>query len=112
MGSIPHGSTINAQSFEPTATIAGAPVIPPASITPFVVGQPSNLVTFPSTNASDSATARLPQDLSKFMATGAITQKTLSDPNSVSDLLPKWHISAPAIFWKLSVGGKMLTLEL
>lgn len=83
MGSIPHGTTINAQCPVPTATIAGTPVISPTSITPFVVGQPQTLVQFANTNANDQDTARLPQDLTKFIAAGTITQAMLTDPNTV-----------------------------
>ena len=40
MGSIPHGTTINAQCLEPTSDIPGPPEIPPGSLTPFAVNQP------------------------------------------------------------------------
>lgn len=83
MGSIPHGTTINAQCPVPTATISGTPVISPTSITPFVIGQPQTLIQFANTNANDQDTARLPQDLTKFIAAGTITQAMLTDPNTV-----------------------------
>ncbi|MCJ1267235.1 hypothetical protein MMC22_007120 [Lobaria immixta] len=83
MASIPHGTTINAQSLEPTSSIAGPPTIPAVDITPFVINNPSAKIKFVSQNASDTATPRLPQDLTKFIAAGTITQATLTDPNTV-----------------------------
>ncbi|OQV03997.1 hypothetical protein CLAIMM_08952 [Cladophialophora immunda] len=85
MGSIPHGTTINAQCLDPTSsvgTVAGPPTIPAVDITPTVLatGKP---VTFPSQTAASTDTARLPQDLSKFIAAGTITQATLDDPATV-----------------------------
>jgi hypothetical protein len=82
MASIPHGTTINAQCLEPTTNIAGPPTIPPVDITPFVdfIGTP---VAFPSQIASNTNTPRLPQDLTKFIAAGTITQDILTDPNTV-----------------------------
>jgi hypothetical protein len=79
MASIPHGTTIEAQgtySFAP-----GAPQIHAVSITPnFVGGGP---FTFPSQTAANSDTARIPQDLTSFIAAGTITQDILNDPNTV-----------------------------
>ncbi|MBV9654358.1 MAG: hypothetical protein JOZ42_07310 [Acetobacteraceae bacterium] len=84
MASIPHGTTINAQTLEPTQTIAGPPVIPPVNITPFVIGSnPPNLIPFASQKAANQDTPRIPQDLTKFMAAGTITQEMLDDPNTV-----------------------------
>ena len=84
MASIPHGTTINAQCLAPTTTIAGPPTILPVSITPFVIGSsPPNLIAFASQIAANSDTPRIPQDLSKFIAAGTITQSILDDPNTV-----------------------------
>lgn len=84
MASIPHGTTINAQCLEPTTSIKGPPTIPPVSITPFLIGtSPPHLVLFASQTASDQDTPRIPQDLTKFIAAGTITQAILNDPNSV-----------------------------
>jgi hypothetical protein len=84
MASIPHGTTINAQSLEPTAPISGPPNIPPVSITPFVIGSsPPHLITFASQTAANPDTPRIPQDLTKFIAAGTITQAILNDPNTV-----------------------------
>jgi len=84
MGSIPHGTTINAQTLEPTTSIKGPPHIPPASITPFVIGSsPPKPITFVSQSATNQDTPRIPQDLTKFIAAGTITQAILQDPNQV-----------------------------
>jgi hypothetical protein len=55
---------------------SGPPSIPPVSITP-------NIGSFPSQTASDSRTARIPQDLTSFIKAGTITQDILDDPNTV-----------------------------
>jgi len=89
MASIPHGTTIEAQGTFSTAP--GGPKIPVVDITPFstpATGIPSvpqpGLIRFPSqTAASPKPTARIPQDLSAFIAAGTITQAILDDPNSL-----------------------------
>lgn len=82
MGSIPHGTTINAQCLAPSTSITGPPTIPPVDITPFVIGT-STKIPFRSQTASATDTPRLPQDLSKFIEAGTITQAILDDPNTV-----------------------------
>jgi hypothetical protein len=74
MASIPHGTTINAQGT--FRTFSGPPSIPPVSITP-------SSGTFPSQTATNAGTARIPQDLSRFIKDGSITQDILTDPNTV-----------------------------
>ncbi|HBF29938.1 heme-binding protein [Rhizobium sp.] len=73
MGSIPHGTTINLQG---TAFSAQSPAFDAASITPFVIGDPGELVHFdeeilaiPSTSRTDLA--RVP----------GLTQEQLTNPN-------------------------------
>ncbi|KAL2689193.1 hypothetical protein Neosp_003245 [[Neocosmospora] mangrovei] len=97
MGSIPHGTTINAQGFHPTATSKGAPKIDPTDITPLLIEQvgippinePHKTATelvkkrFDNQDAHRDATRRLPQDLSPFIANGTITQKIIDDPNTI-----------------------------
>lgn len=80
MASIPHGTTINAQGT--SSTVAGKPNIPVASITPFITATNAPVV-FPSQTASAANTARIPQDLSPFIAAGTITQAMLDDPNTL-----------------------------
>ncbi|RGP72366.1 hypothetical protein FLONG3_6762 [Fusarium longipes] len=92
MGSIPHGTTINAQGFEPAKTNSGAPDIDAIDITPIILplgNGPQEIEIekakrrFNSQNADDDASRRLPQDLSLFMANGTITQAILDDPNTI-----------------------------
>ncbi len=83
MASIPHGTTINAQTAT-IVTLAGPPTIAPVSITPFVIGSsPPRLISFRAQSAADSDTPRIPQDLTPFIAAGTITQAILDDPNTV-----------------------------
>jgi hypothetical protein len=84
MASVPGGATIEAQGKSSTA--AGKPVIPAVSITPCTAGQPDdqrNQVSFPSQAAAGHGTARIPRDVTSFLAAGPITQAMLDDPNTV-----------------------------
>ncbi|KAF5648078.1 hypothetical protein F52700_1293 [Fusarium sp. NRRL 52700] len=96
MGSIPHGTTINAQGFDRARTSKGAPDIDRTDITPLVIPQlgitpikPNKTVTelekkrFDNQDAGKDTTRRLPQDLSKFIANGSITQQIIDDPNTI-----------------------------
>jgi hypothetical protein len=84
MASIPHGTTINAQGLAPTTSIKGPPNIPAVDITPFVINSnPPNKIKFASQTAASTNTPRIPQDLSKFIAAGTITQAILNDPNTI-----------------------------
>lgn len=83
MASIPHGTTINAQCLEPASSFPGPPIIPAVDISPFPVGNPSARIQFHSQTATNKNTPRLPQDLTKFIAAGTITQAILTDPNTV-----------------------------
>jgi len=102
MASIPHGTTINAEAVAPTKSFAGPPTIPPVSITPFVIGNPAQLVTFISQTAANTDTPRLPQDLSKFIAAGTITQDILTDPNTVLRNAIKGQIITKTIVFTVS----------
>ena len=97
MASIPHGTTIDAQGT--FVSIAGPPVIDPVDITPFPIGNPAGRIKFPSQTASDPKTARIPQDLSSFVAAGTITQALLDDPNS----LLRNHISKQKITHTIAI---------
>ncbi len=81
MGSIPHGTTIEAQGT--FVTVNGPPKIDPVDITPFVIGNPAKRIKFPSQTAADPKTARIPQDLSSYISAGTITQAILDNPNSL-----------------------------
>ncbi|RGP67141.1 hypothetical protein FSPOR_6197 [Fusarium sporotrichioides] len=82
MASIPHGTSINVQCFQPTVTTKGTPNIPSVNITPLVVGS-TQTVGFRSQTATNNNTHRLPQDLTTFIEAGTITQDILTDPNTV-----------------------------
>src|SRR5512144_89422 len=81
MASIPHGTTVEAQGT--SFTVAGGPVINPADITPFLIGNPGEPVRFPSQDVNDTGTFRVPQDLTSFIAAGTITQAILDNPNLI-----------------------------
>jgi hypothetical protein len=78
LGSIPHGTTINAQGT--FFTVSGGPKIDPIDITPFKIGDDTARVRFPSQTAADTKTARIPQDLS---IVPSITQEFLDDPTTL-----------------------------
>ena len=102
MGSIPHGTTIDAQGFF-TPPIDGPPNIKPVDITPFTTVAPGNVtknIPFPSQTATNQGTARIPQDLTPFIKAGTITQDMLNNPNSIlSNILKSQKIiSTTTIF--------------
>lgn len=81
MASIPHGTTICAQG---TSTILpGAPTIPHVDITPFIAGDEAARIRFPSQEAANGLTQRIPQDLTQYIHEEKITQEILNDPNTV-----------------------------
>ena len=81
MGSIPHGTTIEAQGT--SLVVAGGPDIKPVDITPFAIQPPHKKIPFPSQKATDKQTPRIPQDLTAYIADGRINQDILDDPNTV-----------------------------
>ena len=84
MASIPHGTTVVAQGTSTTSN--GPPTIPTVDITPFTIVTPPAVPTkipFPSQVVEDAKTFRIPQNLSSFATAGTITQKILTDPNTV-----------------------------
>ena len=81
MASIPHGTTIDAQGT--FTTIAGKPTIPAVDITPTLNAPPQTKIKFPSQTATNNNSARIPQDLTPFIAAGTITQAILDDPNTI-----------------------------
>jgi hypothetical protein len=92
MASIPHGTTIEAQGT--FVTKPGPPNIAAVDITPFVTGSnPIKKIRFASQTATNPNTPRIPQDLSRFIAAGTITQALLDDPNK----LLRDHISKQKI---------------
>lgn len=73
MGSIPHGTTINLQG---RALSTPQPQIAPASIVPFKIGQPTQLVHFPEENLANQSQSRTPLNQVQ-----GLTQQQLSNPN-------------------------------
>ncbi|KAK1573943.1 uncharacterized protein LY79DRAFT_567447 [Colletotrichum navitas] len=82
MASIPHGTTINAQSFSAPVTVDGAPDIKPISITPIQI-ETGQLIPFSSQKADKKNTFRLPQDLTPFTKAETVTQEMITNPNVV-----------------------------
>lgn len=100
MASIPHGTTIAAQGT--STTIKGPPTIGKVDITPFATPPhgippgppPAGTIKFPSQTAATAGTARIPQDLTTFIANGTITQAILDDPNSIlRDIISKQTVT-------------------
>jgi hypothetical protein len=82
MACIPHGTTVNAQGTFNSKN--GRPIIPTVDITPFNSrGIRAPVLAYPSLNATNHNTFRLPQNLASFIAAGTITQLMLNDPNTV-----------------------------
>ncbi|MBO0800933.1 MAG: hypothetical protein J2P31_19110 [Blastocatellia bacterium] len=77
MGSIPHGTTINAQG--EALLVNGPPQIQPNNITPFPIGNPAKPIPFPETDLSKPTPFRLPQP--PLLA--EIQQSMVDNPNSV-----------------------------
>jgi len=75
--SIPHGTAFVAQGFE-APTINSAPPFSVADITPFVIGDPSNLIHFPESVLANPTQFRTPlTDIPN------VTQSIVDDPNTV-----------------------------
>ncbi len=91
MALIPHDATVEARGT--SSTIAGEPTIPAVDITPFLTASPHYKMGFPSQDAANDKTARIPQNLASFIAAGTITQAMLTDPNT----LLRNHIASQTI---------------
>jgi hypothetical protein len=86
LGSIPHGTTINAQAFEPTASIASRPKIDDVKIVPSFIGVQSREVPFANMSNTGDITGeglRKPANLKPFIDAGTITIDTLNNPNKI-----------------------------
>ncbi|KAF7553699.1 hypothetical protein G7Z17_g3428 [Cylindrodendrum hubeiense] len=82
MASIPHGTTINAQCFEPAVTSKGSPTIPEVSIMPRSIADGQEQP-FTSQDASNNSNGRIPQKLGPFIKDGTITEPILKNPNKI-----------------------------
>ena len=96
LASIPHGTTILVQGI--TATAAGGPSFPAASLTPFTIGNPNQTVDFDEQHLNKTTPFRT----SGVGLTG-ITQAMLDNPNSVLATNPpnvatttRLHVSSTA----------------
>ena len=76
MASIPHGTAMLAQGLAKPAP--GGPVIPPVSITPFVIAVPTQPVPFPETNLALASPFRSPP-----AQVAGITQAMVDNPNAL-----------------------------
>lgn len=76
LGSIPHGTTVLMQGI--AKTTQGRPTIAPVSITPFLIGHPSQQIPFPESDLSQSTVFRTPD-----LEAAGVTQGMVDDPNSV-----------------------------
>jgi hypothetical protein len=83
MGSIPHGTTIDAQGTSaPVKLPFNTTNMPKVDITPIIIASKTPF-RFQSQTVTNENTLRIPQDLTSFVAAGTITQEMLDDPNSV-----------------------------
>jgi hypothetical protein len=90
MASIPHGTTVNAQGIL-RSEISTAPEIGSVDMRPSICipdpsggpPKPGPKKTFPSQDAANQLTFRLPQDLTTFINAGRITQDILNDPTTL-----------------------------
>lgn len=99
MASIPHGTTINAQCLAPISTAQGPPQISPVNLKPFGVGEINPKINLNALDVSNADTPRIPQDLSKFVTAGTITQAILDDPNTVlRDAIQGQNITQTIVF--------------
>lgn len=86
LASIPHGTTINCQGFEPDVKNPepGAPVIGPVSVLPFPMGAPEDQVTFddffPQLNFTRKYNLRIPQEIKEG---DLLNSKLMLDPNTM-----------------------------
>jgi len=78
LANIPHGVSLVAQGSSSLPVVNHAPTIAPASITPFVIGQPGNQIHFPEVNLGVATAFRTPHaDIPN------VTQAMVNNPNIV-----------------------------
>jgi hypothetical protein len=114
MASIPHGTTINAQSLSPAkqATAlggnAGAPSFDTIDTTPFPIGTNTSLNPNPfaaSMDAISTNSPRIPQLLAKFAQAGTITTAIIKNPNLVLQNAIKGQDIRENITFEVSTGS-------
>ncbi len=67
-----------------------------------MIGDPTNLIKFPSQVLSDTGTFRIPQDLTDLDTAGTITQPILDNPNLILDVRAKAQNIAETIVIAIS----------
>lgn len=114
MASIPHGTTINAQSLSPAkqATAlggnAGAPKFDAIDTTPFPIGTNKGLDPNPfaaSMDANSTNSPRIPQLLARFVQAGTITTAIIKNPNLVLQNAIKGQDIRENITFEVSTGS-------
>jgi hypothetical protein len=114
MASIPHGTTINAQSLSPLQQATalggnpGAPNFEVLDTTPFPIGTTTPLNPNPFANSMDATSTnspRIPQNLSKFAQTGTITTEIIKNPNLVLQNAIKAQDIRETISFEVSTGS-------
>lgn len=111
MASIPHGTTINAQGFAPAQAntvlggISGPPIFADIDTTPFDI-QTGAKISFPSMDASNQTTFRIPQNLEKFNDSGTqtITTNIIKNPINVLKKAIQGQIILETITFEVSTG--------
>ncbi len=81
LANIPHGTALLAQGTP--KSIGGAPTFAKVDITPFIIGQPSNKIPFPSQKLANLPLAQAGRRRSAQADIVGITQAMVDDPNSV-----------------------------
>jgi hypothetical protein len=120
MASIPHGTTINAQSLVPPqqATAlggnAGAPKFDVIDVTPFPIGTNKGLDPNPFANSMDANSTnspRVPQTLTKFVQAGTITTDIIKNPNLVLQNAIKGQDIRENISFEVATGSPTETIN-
>jgi hypothetical protein len=120
MASIPHGTTINAQSLSPPqqATAlggnAGAPKFNVIDVTPFPIGTTTGLNPNPFANSMDANSTnspRIPQTLTNFVKAGTITTDIIKNPNLVLQNAIKGQDIRENITFEVSTGAPTETIN-
>jgi hypothetical protein len=81
LANIPHGTALLAQGTP--KSIGGAPTFAKVDITPFIIGQPSNKISFPSQKLANAPAALPGRRRSAPADIVGVTQAMVDDPNSV-----------------------------
>ncbi|KAG8534334.1 uncharacterized protein KY384_001178 [Bacidia gigantensis] len=122
MACIPHGTTINAQGLVPprattSKSVIGGDARPPniqmIDTTPFKLGNPNNRLNgaFPSMDAANPNTFRIPQDLKNFVRENTITSEIIKNPHQVLLKAIKNQVITETITIEVSTGLPTATIN-